>query len=147
MSEKSSAPRKPGFFAQLAQKIGLKKEAPINGVSDPEISEFARIAKEKGYIDDNQAEQLTEMASGDPENTSSDLVVQQDWMTESQAEVVCIEQAKTDPNAHLDDQFKRAEKALDETHTEIKRLKDATSTGTLRVSDVLSAKKKAEGSG
>lgn len=140
MSEKNST-RNNGFFAALAEKVGFKKNH-VEAVPRPDsLSEFAKIAIEKGFINEEQAHQLTHLAAEDLENTSSDLVVQQDWMTESQAEVVCIAQAKTNPQAALIDKFKEASRALDETQTTMSRLQDVTSVGTINVADVLAAKK------
>lgn len=140
MSGKKSANRKPGFFAALARKLRGKKLKGISSREDSELTPFAKIAKEKGFLDEDQAAQLTELASDAGDQTSSDIVVEHDWMTESQADVVCIERARTNPKAHHDDLFRRAYQELDQTHRSLRRLQDVT-TGGIRVSDVLEAKK------
>lgn len=137
MSATKSA-SKTGFFRFLGEKVGLLKVTG-NGDADVELSSFARIAMEKGYLDDDQAAQLTELESEDNSaDTSRDIVVQQDWMTESQAEIVALARDEQEPEEALDDRFKQAQRAVEKTHATMKRLEGSTrSNGAITTADIV----------
>jgi hypothetical protein len=142
MSDENS-PAKNGFFRSVGAKVGLFK-TDVCTKKEEELSSFARIAKERGYINGHQAAQLTDLED-DPDNASSDIVVQQDWMTESQVEVVSLACAEREAETDLDDKFKQAHRAIDENHETMKRLEDTTSNGTITTADILLAKETGTG--
>ena len=62
-----------------------------------------------------QIEVAEELLECDPDATSQDLVVDEHLLTQSQANVIAFERKKVAPGEHLAEQFKRADKALDDT--------------------------------
>lgn len=80
-------------------------------------SEFVRLAQEQGYMSEEQAAEATELLSngGDPEATSQDILVDNGLLTESQAEVIAISRKSVAPGEHLSEQFKSANRAVQDT--------------------------------
>ena len=69
-----------------------------------------RIARSLGFLDDIQARKADKLIDCNPEDTSTDIFVGEGLLSESQAKVVAIKVAEQDPEKHLEETFKEAEK-------------------------------------
>ncbi len=74
---------------------------------------FVRIAEQLGFLTGDQTCGAQELIESCPEDTSQDLLVRAEMLTESQAKVVSCRLAQEDPEAHLVDRIKIANRVQD----------------------------------
>lgn len=90
-------------------------------------SEFLRLARERGFLSENELERATRLLEEDEmHRTSQDLLVEEGLLTDKQAEIVCLARKTEAPEEHLDEQVRLARTAI-------------SNTGALHLSQVASA--------
>lgn len=78
-------------------------------------SEFVALAKERGLLTDEQVEAAEQLLADNPDQTSGDILVRHELLTEQDAQIISLEQKKAAPAEHITDQFKRANTAVEDT--------------------------------
>lgn len=119
------------FFEIFTKKETEEKKRPTT----------LRLAVEKGYVTEEQAcDYEDEMNTGDLdlEETHTDLMVDRDLITESQADVLAFDMKKVDPEQALADRFKEASKAMEQNKETAEAV--GTKTQGIRLAAVQAAK-------
>lgn len=78
-------------------------------------SEFLKLAKKKGLLTEEQLAEAEKLLQANPEETSQDLLVDHDLLSNTDAEVIALERKERAPKEHIADTFKRANKAVSDT--------------------------------
>lgn len=69
-----------------------------------------RIARVLGYLNDQQAEEADRLLEAHPDDATQDLLIHAQYLTASQAEVVAMRRKREDPEDHLEDRLKYAQR-------------------------------------
>jgi len=83
-----------------------------------------RVAKQEGFINDEQAEEAERLLECNPADTSTDLLVNAHLLTPSQANVVALKVAEAAPTEAAANHLKQARQQMDETRTTAVNLAD-----------------------
>ena len=126
-------------LTQIFKNMFSKKAG--NGEPKSERPITLRIAVEKGFVTEEKAceyEDELNTSDLDPEETHSDLMIDRDLLTVSQAEVIAHDVKAEDPEQALADRFKKASKAMKQNVCGAEDV--GTKTQGLRLSAIKAAK-------